>query len=114
MCRRIEAVTADSFKLNWASIASSSVRSAHAIFAMRDRLASQRNSFDALIRGALSLYVVADIKLTIVDASHYTHLLPISFACVTLRQICLKIEQIFPIWIVFRHLRRDKPLAFLY
>ena len=46
--------------------------------------------------------------------SHYTHLLPVSLACVTLRQICLKFEQIFPILIVFRHLRRNKTLAFPY
>ncbi len=47
-------------------------------------------------------------------SSHYTHLLSISLACVTLRQIRLNIEQIFPIWIVLGHLRWDKPLAFLH
>ena len=47
-------------------------------------------------------------------ASHYTHLLSISLACVTLCQICLKNEQTFQNLIVFRHLRWNKPLAFVY
>ena len=55
MCRRIKAITSDSFKPNWASIASNAVRSSHAISTMRDRLASQCNSFDELIRDPIFL-----------------------------------------------------------
>lgn len=55
MCRRIKVTTADSFKPNWASIASNVVRSSQAISTMRDRLASQCNLLDALIRVALLL-----------------------------------------------------------
>ena len=46
MCRRIRAITADSFKPNWASIASKAVRSSQAISTTRERLASQSNLED--------------------------------------------------------------------
>jgi hypothetical protein len=42
MCRRIKAMTADSFKPNCASIASNAVRSSQAISTMREILDSQR------------------------------------------------------------------------
>lgn len=41
ICRRIKAMTADSFRPNWASMVSNAVRSSHAISTMREILASQ-------------------------------------------------------------------------
>jgi len=40
MCLRIKSITADSFKPNWASIASNAVRSSQAISIMREIVAS--------------------------------------------------------------------------
>jgi len=42
MCWRIKSITADSFKPNWASIASNAVRSSQAISIMREMVASPR------------------------------------------------------------------------